>query len=450
MKSKALSRRSLIAAMGGVAALLPVLQSTRPSSAQGAFPKRLIVMGKANGTRADIFWPQGGNGRDLSGMTLPALTQSLERHKSELIFLEGLEYTTWQNSGGDSHYTNLHWLTGRSGDYGGSERAYTAYGVSLDQYLLGQSGMQPLVLGVQSGQKSLAFTSFRAARQPNSIQEDPYALFETLFSAVDAPPAEMDRLRDERRSVLDVTSKGLTRIEGRVALEDRAKIQSHLEGVRSLELRLSQGASGLACSKPVTSGERLSLTSDDNIPALVALQLDLIAAALACDITRTASLYITNSGGDHTFPWLGASFIERSNHPEEGNDTRTMHNMTHFQNSDSVMRMQFIAGLTWYYEQFAGLLDRLKAVSEGDGTLLDNSLAVYFDGLSRGDEHTTNDLPFVMAGSLGGVFKTRQLVKAGSGTPHNRLLVEIAHAFGHQLSTFGDEDLSGGIPALRG
>ncbi|MEZ4436640.1 MAG: hypothetical protein R3F65_29925 [bacterium] len=40
--------------------------------------------------------------------------------------------------------------------------------------------------------------------------------------------------------------------------------------------------------------------------------------------------------------------------------------------------------LLWYSEQLAYLLDRLDAVPEGDGTLLDHTLVLAFNELSRG------------------------------------------------------------------
>ena len=60
----------------------------------------------------------------------------------------------------------------------------------------------------------------------------------------------------------------------------------------------------------------------------------------------------------------------------------------------------------FHIEQFAYLLDKLKAIQEGDGTLLDNSMIVYGSGIGDGNRHNHDDLPILLAGKGGGTIKT--------------------------------------------
>ena len=64
--------------------------------------------------------------------------------------------------------------------------------------------------------------------------------------------------------------------------------------------------------------------------------------------------------------------------------------------------MEKVAQINCYHmKQFAGWVEKLKSIKEGDGTLLDNSMIVYGAGLSDGNRHTHEDLPTLIAGKRG-------------------------------------------------
>ena len=66
---------------------------------------------------------------------------------------------------------------------------------------------------------------------------------------------------------------------------------------------------------------------------------------------------------------------------------------------------------TFHIEQFAYLLGKLKAIQEGDGTLLDNCMIAYGSGISDGNRHNHDDLPILLAGKGGGTIKTGRHVR---------------------------------------
>ena len=74
----------------------------------------------------------------------------------------------------------------------------------------------------------------------------------------------------------------------------------------------------------------------------------------------------------------------------------------------------------------------------GDGSLLDNTTIVWTNELGKGNSHTLNDIPFVLVGNGLG-FKMGRSLKYKQ-TPHNRLLMAMAHGFGHHIETFGNPD----------
>jgi hypothetical protein len=175
----------------------------------------------------------------------------------------------------------------------------------------------------------------------------------------------------------------------------------------------------------------LDARKNDNAPALGKLQMDLMVMALACDLTRVASLMWTNSVGQMSFPWIGI--------------TDRQHDLSHNGDSDTVSKDKLIKMNTWYSEQFAYLLTRLNDVKEGAGTLLDNTLVLWGNELGKGNSHTRDNIPFVLAGGAGGAVKTGQYLVADK-RPHNDLLLAVCHAMGMTgLTTFGDSRFCTGV-----
>ena len=83
----------------------------------------------------------------------------------------------------------------------------------------------------------------------------------------------------------------------------------------------------------------------------------------------------------------------------------------------------------------------------GRGSLLDNTLIVWTNELGKGNSHTLDNIPFVLVG--GGLdFKMGRNVKYNK-TAHNRLLLSLAHGFGHRITKFGNPDFCGDGPLDR-
>jgi hypothetical protein len=97
------------------------------------------------------------------------------------------------------------------------------------------------------------------------------------------------------------------------------------------------------------------------------------------------------------------------------------------------------------------LLQRLDSIPEGDGTVLDHSLVVWGSEIAKGNSHSFDSLPFVVAGGAAGTLKTGQFLRFGKGAAyHNQLLVSIAQAMGlSNVTKFGTNDRGGGaLPGL--
>ncbi|MCA9581817.1 MAG: DUF1552 domain-containing protein, partial [Myxococcales bacterium] len=167
----------------------------------------------------------------------------------------------------------------------------------------------------------------------------------------------------------------------------------------------------------------VDLKADANAPAIGKMQMDILVMALACDMTRVGSIQWDNSVGGMTFPHLGI--------------TDGHHHFSHFPDTDADAVEKLVRINTWYAEQFAYLLGKMRDVKEGDGTLLDNTCVIWVNELARGNYHDRLNMPFLLAGSAGNHFRTGRFLKRDD-SPHNDLYVSLANAYGIETNTFGD------------
>jgi hypothetical protein len=256
-------------------------------------------------------------------------------------------------------------------------------------------------------------------------ENDPTKVYARVFGKLAADPFGHAAKQALRKSMLDFVHKDFSALRGQLGAEERAKLDQHESMLREIELRLQNpGALGAACKSPLAP-MTLDARSNANAPALGKLQMDLIVAALACDLTRVASLQWTHSVGQLTFPWIGIADRQ--------------HDLSHEGDSNVDAKEKLIKMNHWYAQQFAYLISALKAVPEGPpgGTMLDNTLIVWGNELGKGNSHTRNDIPFVLAGKAGGAIRAGQLLTF-KDRPHNDLLLTICRAMGVNQTTFGD------------
>jgi len=443
------SRRQALQALGA-AGLVPLLQAE--GRAQAA-PRRMIVFYTPNGTIGPEWRPRGTE----TGFTLGRILAPLEPHRSKLLVLGGVNMAL-ADSGYGSHHTRGigGLLTGRPilmGNFksAGPPTAGWASGISLDQHiaktmpLAGTTRFRSLELGVRVIDAEVrGRVSYLAANQPVPPMENPYDVFDRLFAGSRPPMSTPggdptpDRLRAERRSVIDFLKDELGSVRSAAGADDRPRLEAHLESVRDIERRLEPvGGTGTmpvsGCPAPAPPA-RMDVTANESMPALGKLQMDLLVNALACDQTRVATLQWTHAESTQSFPWIGV--------------TGQHHVMSHAGDGDAAAQENLTRINIWYAEQLRYLLDRLAAAR-----VLDDTVVLWANEVGKGNNHAHRDLPFLLAGSCGGRFKTGRFVDylagGGSGHPHNNLLVSLAQAMGLPDTTFGDpQHCTGPLPGL--
>ncbi len=441
------TRRNLLRGSLAATATIPLLDAQRVEG-QSATPIRFVVFTFPNGTRNKLFWPTGTD----ANFQLNALTQPLEPYKSKLTFLKGIRLNDKLQNGalggtlGSEHARGTGgMLTGRPLNEGmefesfGNTHSGWGSGQSIDQYLVQRlNPMTPfksLHLGAQVKDTQVrARISYTGSNQPVPPREDPKEVFNTLFGA----GGETDRLRAQRKSVFDANNAEVERLKKIVGAADRQKLDQHLLAMREVEQRLTAMPSGSGggdstCAKPTLNDA--VYTDQQRYADVGTMQMDLAAAALACDMTRILTLQWSYSESEHEFP-----FLKVNNKAISGNH----HVISHDFSQSGVNFDAYNAIQTWYAERFAYFLGKLDSYKEGDKTLLDNTLVLWATEIGESTQHDLGMMPYVFAGSAGGKIKAGRVVDYtgadGRGRrDNNQMLVSIAHAMGAEdLTSFGD------------
>jgi hypothetical protein len=455
MKHLALSRRNFLrAGLGGgaAAALSPFLPITERQAEAAGTPRRLLLVFWCGGAKISQDWPIGGE----TDFTFPSMVSSLAPFKEQLIIFRNLRRGMDGSKGGHQGATGGVWTGARMLAKDGPG-PWTS-GPSINQLIINKvpqpTPFQTIDLDVQSEDQGnlRSKTLFDMNGNPIGGEQDPSRAFDRIFTdglvvPTGADPGLAERLRNERRSVLDLVNEDLNSLRGRLGGQDRVRMEQHLDALRSIEQRLTPGsgpATGIMF-KPPTKADfpKIEFLANDNYPKIGKMHMDLAVASLAADRSRIVTLQFPQGNGDIIYNWLGV----KGEH----------HHLTHQgATSPSLDKIN-----QFHFEQFAYLLGQMSAVKEGSGTLLDNTVVVFANELHDGHSHSPDPSLTFMAGSGGGYFKTgRHIIyppvnKGVSGkvaTPnHSQLLVSLCHYMGLEINQIGDPAISpaGPLAMLR-
>ncbi|HTB57696.1 MAG TPA: DUF1552 domain-containing protein [Polyangia bacterium] len=430
---KRISRRAILRGAAGAAIALPWLEAMSPRRARAAAsPRRFIVMFSPNGTLPTQWTPTGTE----TSFTLSPILMPLAPHQADIVVVEGL---LQEGGGGDGHQNGIGgMLTGSPLNPGpfagvGAPPAGWATGPSIDQRiaqaLAAPTPYQSLELGVQVGAAdNWGRMIYQAANQPLPPTDDPAQVYASVFSDLHTDPVALAHLRARRKSILDAVGGEYTRIGGQLGSADKQRLDAHLTAVREIETRLTTSLvdNNPSCHDPTVTA--VAAQENDSFPAVGSLQMDLLTMALACDLTRVASMQWSRSVSQVRFTWLNVP---------DGH-----HDLSHRSDDDSDAVNKLTLINTWYAQQMADLITRLKNTPDGaGGTLFDNSLILWSNELAKRNTHSRQDAPYVLAGNAGGGLRTGRFVSyEGQGLPHNNMMVSILNALDIPDTTFGEAD----------
>lgn len=431
MKPFRLDRRTVLRGAGSVAIALPWLEAMSPieeSRAAGPLAKRFVAVYTPGGTTPSKFTPTGTETEFKLG---PILTP-LEPIQNKLVVLQGLDLKC--KSGEQDQAGMVAWLTGREQSLPSS--TYPDGPASIDQELADVLGTPLLYQAVRWGtgkgpsSGTPTFINTVSYRFENDAYEliqpdiDPAATFQRLFGKPigDSP---------WRRSVLDGVLERYRKLSGKLGARDRRILEQHLDTLRNLENQIDG-----SCRPPQlvdTAGydpftfDTPSATTDELIPKVGKLMMDMLVAALACDLTSVATLQWADSYAGFTLPWLQL----------DGNEVQNC-----YEDNCGYHEPEMTKIFTWYSTQHAYLLGEMDKVDMGGHTLLDESVVFFGSHVGYPPQHTSNNIPFLLAGGGGGLVGNRY--RSYGGRSHNDLLVSILELFGDSQPTWGNPQFNTG------
>jgi hypothetical protein len=434
-----LGRRAVLRGAGGAAIGLPLLEIMAPRgrarAAAATPPRRFIVFFSPDGTIRPAW--QLAAGATETSFTLSRILAPLAGNQQHVVVLDGISNVAATKGDGDDHMrgmgsmlTGIELLPGTTMGGAGTP-AGLAGGISVDQAIANAIGtgtkFKSLELGVESTGAGTVwgYTSYAGANQPLPPDNSPTSVWNRVFSQLGTGSAEMARLKAERRSVLDAVIQSYAKLNPKLGAADRAKLDAHLSNIRDLETRVAApDAVGGSCVQPAMPAAIDSKTNA-NFPALGKLQMDLLVMAMACDLVRVGTVQWERSVGDVRFTWVDPTI------------TRGHHDMSHDADDNADTQEKLTKINVWYAQQLNYLVEALAGVSEGSGTMLDNTLILWCNELAKGNVHSHSPMPFVLAGHAGGALSTGRFLKYNN-VPQNNLLVSCLNLMGVPATTFGN------------
>jgi hypothetical protein len=389
-----MARRTFLRGVGAAIALpwLEVMSAnaadvtTAGSAAAHEIPRRAMFTYWGLGLEIRAFTPADSG----PAYTLTPSLQPLAPYKDDCTVLTGLS----SYSGGHGSCSCL--LTGINT----VRNAQTL--ISVDQQIAAHHGsatrFPSLVLGTVRetgfGGPFPMTLSWSRNKTPITPENRPEVLFEKLFGHEDNTTLALAKQAlAQRGSLLDSVKDQAAALQRRVGQADRDRLDQYFTSIRDLEDRIKVEGEWIDRPKPVVARPDFGQGSPrDRIAGdgrgyseYTRLMFDLIALAFQTDSTRVVS-HIPRTEGD-----------EAKCYGYQTKSRWDLHTITHHNEQED--KLVFWRQLdAMYLGEWAYFLGKLKGIKEGDGTLLDHTMAAWATTNGGFNAHDSTLLPLILCG----------------------------------------------------
>ena len=279
-------------------------------------------------------------------------------------------------------------------------------------------------------------------------------IFAHLFEEPKNGTAAQRRALRRKGSVLDSNLAEVSKLEKKLGVEDKGRLDQYLNAVRETEIRTERADAWLDVPRPEIAEADRKRTNRD-VPQTQAGEYfrtvyDLIVLAFQTDATRVATFSSGMEGQGLPIPELGI--------------TQSRHALSHH-NGDPGHMEKLTMSDAFAVEQYGYFLSRLAETKDLDGKpLLETTMALFGSGMAYGHSHGNANLPLVLGGGTGlglkhgrhldlnqGHFDGYKLDEPGHhyrlcGRPANsdahmsNLLLTMAQKMGVETERFGDSN----------
>ncbi len=467
---KSSTRRNFLRAMGAGLAAAPFSRLLENSVAQAAgetLPLKFITIYAPHGISAE-FWAMKAGDTETAfdigyeNCSLQPFDDAKTYGKSfkdKILVIEGIDHLSSAN-GHDSAGTIL---TGSR-----IEGSTKPQNISLDQYLAVTQGLgsstrvTSLSLGVGNDATAVGQTlSFGEGGGALPKIIDPSKAFSLLFDGVvvgDDPGATAAAARKAKlaQSVIDYQKWDINRLRAKLAPPEQLKLDQHLTSLSELEKQLGGGMTGGGASckvPPAPDATKFPKIKQYNggepyFDAITDAHIDVLAQAMACDLTRFATLFLNDlsyEGNPLGLPADNHGSVAHTYNPSPvGNNGRP--------GAGEPSTWLPLAKFNRYsYSKVARLMQKLDELGA-----LDSTLIYVTSDMGNPALHSTQNVPTLLAGGVNGKFRMGRRLKMQPDCPadspwcgpndsvftpvtNSRLLVSIAQAFGAEIDKFGTQ-----------
>ena len=408
----------------GVSILLPVLDIMSPAISYAkptaASPVRMCVLYKGCGVNPHAWDIVGGNETDFE---LSRILQPLTPVQDDVLIVGNLD-----NQGSSDHMD-------APGTFMSGTRHKNADRYSFDQRIADQVGndtpiksMQLTADNVWKQHPWLNVLSYDKSNRPLRGQHDPQVAFDMMFKDV----SRVGR-QEELLSVLDGVKEASASLSRKVSSRDKLVLEQYYDSIRDVEnsiQRARQNSPAVSLDKKISNIDPGLAVG--NLGERIKAMLDLIALAFWTDTTRVVSCMLanTNSRAHYDFMGVNAEF----------------HYVSHHVRNKRVLPAYDKINI-WHTGQLRYLIDKMKTLKDGNGTLFDNSLILWGSGIKHGDYHSLTDLPLVLSGGGGGRVKLGRHVRYPKAQPYSNLLLTLMNIMGSDAASIGDS--TGPLAGIR-
>ena len=428
---RALTRRTILRG-AGVGVALPFLDAMVPAlSAKTTAPPRLGFLYVSNGVIQEQWNPAvTGEVFELTPILRPL--EPVREYVNVLSGLAHLQADTFGDGTGDHPRASAVWLTGVHAWDRTQPGVEVRLATTADQFAAREIGKTTQVPSLElnldsptqgacdSGDCFYVNTiSWRNDTTPNVAESHPRIVFNRLFGD-GGSAAQRLKLAKTEGSILDSVMGEVSRLAGTLGNGDKTKLSEYLDSVREIEQRIQNTEAH--ATQSIELPER-PVDIPETFDAHAKLMFDLTTLAFRADATRVFTMVMARELSSRTYPNIGV--------PEQH------HAVSHHRNDPELIAKK--AKIDNYHVQLLTyFLEKLKATPDGDGNLLDHSLILYGGGMGNGNLHRHTDLPCLLAGKLGGQFKTGRHLHYPDNTPMANLLLTILDKVGVNMEKIGD------------
>ena len=334
--------------------------------------QRFVALHITNGAPTEDFMVESINA------PLPFGATPYTDFRNAMIFCNGLEMV---NSG-----------------HGNTHKGLSAGGPSTIDMLFaemvgGQSPFSSIQLGIES---TSGCSRYQKSNLPH--EKNPVTAFNRLFGGGGSSLTDIGTQR--QLGLLDQNLLMLNEFRRKLGSFQQERFDSHVAAIEKVEKRIksaSEQNADASCQTPAWNGATESGIPSD-IRKHAELHMEIIALALKCGLTRTASLSFSGAQAGIQVPEIAEGI--------------TLHNSCHGGEKGKALNKVY---RRWFSEQHAYLMSELRRHKDSDGSsILDNTVGLLVSDMGDGRSHAGANAPFAFFGGGAGRLRTGQVIKGGN------------------------------------